>query len=183
MVDLNYLKEIKEKYKNSLEKAKNIGYINKDFEKINLSNDNKIAEIRGNILNKMIGLEHSLCVFLSMYFSEKKSKEFYEHILSKDFFTMAQKIKLFNKIKYHEKPEFKDSYKDLGKILMKLSEWRNFIAHGTKFSIIHPKVGYPHSNKVVVLDNEFIKKFSQYFDIAIFCILDLQDKIRKERKG
>jgi len=181
MVDLDYIKTIKEKYEKSNQWAKDKGYTNDEHENKQKENDKKLAEIRGVVLNRIVEIEHTLSIFLTEYFSKDIRPDLYEHIFSKEFFTFGDKIKVFKNIGYHKKEEFGEKYNGLTGILMELNEFRNLIAHGVKFHYTRAEIGYPYSGKGKLLDEQSRKEFFKNFEIALFCLFDLQDKLMNEK--
>lgn len=173
---------IKKELNEATEYVKRIGYTNDEHLRKIEDNSGEVAKIRGGIINTMVDFEHFLCIFLSRYFCDMdKSIEFYEHILSQDFFTMKQKIELFRKIGYHKQEKYKGKYDGLSGIMFKLNELRNLVAHGTRYHFTKPKLGYPYSGKAIDFDSSLAKKFRNAFDQAHYSLYLLNEDLEKEK--
>lgn len=149
--------------------------------------------LRSRILNYAILVEIELENFIKNYFinKEDKKEEFGDLVLSKEFFTFEQKIRIFQKI--IKKGVFKIT-NDLGdkyvggenkliKDIEYIQEVRNAVAH------IHPfrdqKTGeitikYKHKKKEkeIIFNDIFDKQFFYLFD-NVFMILRYKLKERK----
>lgn len=123
----------------------------------------EVAAIRGGVLSSMIDFENLLCTFLSSYFCEEKDTEFCEKVLSQDFFTTYQKIKLFQRIGYHKKEKYKGKYNGLSGTMLKLNELRNLVAHGIQFGFLEPKLGFPFSGESTHFNNDLAQRFKNAF--------------------
>lgn len=177
------IKSMKNRFDESTEFCKKAGYTNDEHQKKIKENSDKVASIRGGIINSMVDFEHFLCLFLSSYFCGEtmKETEFYEKILSKDFFTTYQKIKLFERIAYHKQKKYKGKYNGLSGIMFKLNNLRNLVAHGTHFHFTKPELGFPYSGKATCFDNELAKRFKHGFDQAYFSLYLLNEDLHKEK--
>ncbi len=144
-------------------------------------NDRKIAEIRGLLLNRTAELEHQLNLFLSFYFThdEKRSMELYDRILSKEFFTLHQRIVLFGDLAYHKQDRFKGKYDGLTAMLHKVKDFRNLIAHGHKASSTELRIRTLTMKEPVLLDDKFIASFKEAFEASFFSLVELNGDIRK----
>jgi hypothetical protein len=145
-------------------------------------NDRKIAEIRGLLLNRTAELEHQLNLFLSFYFTrdEKRAMEFYDEVLSKEFFTLHQKIALFGELAYHKQERFGGKFDGLTAALHKVKEFRNLIAHGHKASATELRIRTLTMKEPVLLDDKFIASFKEAFEASFFSLVELNGDIRKE---
>ncbi len=176
------VKDLKKKFNNSTEYCKKAGYTNEEHQKKQKQNSDKVASIRGGIINSMVDFEHFLCIFLSSYFCEHwKDTEFYEHILAQDFFTAHQKIKLFRRIGYYKQEKYKGKYKGLSGIMSKLNELRNLVAHGTPFHFTKPELGFPYSGKAIHFDDALAKKFRTAFEQVYFSLYLLNEDLQEEK--
>lgn len=162
---------------NALEK----GVVDKGALLAQKENDRKIAEIRGLLLNRSAELEHQLNLFLAFYFTreERLAAEFYDELLSKEFFSLHQKITVFGELAYHKQERFKGRYVGLTRRLLKVKELRNLMAHGYKASGSEPKVSTFTRKEPVALDDRFIASFKEAFEASFFSLVELNEDIRK----
>lgn len=176
------IKELKEKFDHATEHCKKAGYTSDEHMQKITNNSEKVASIRGGIINTMVDFEHFLCLFLSKYFSsDMKETEFYENILAQDFFTTFQKIKLFERIGYHKQEKYKGKYNGLTGIMIKLNELRNLVAHGTHFHFTRPELGMPYSGKATSFDDKLAKRFRAAFEQAYYSLYLLDEDLQEER--
>jgi hypothetical protein len=147
-------------------------------------NDRRIAEIRGLLLNRSAELEHQLNLFLAFYFTkdEKLAMEFYDQLLSKEFFTLHAKITLFGELEYHKQERFEGRYEGLTRRLLRVKELRNLMAHGFKANRLEPKVSTFTRKEPVALDDGFIAGFKEAFEASFFSLVELNEDIRKKGK-
>lgn len=159
----------------------------------------KAKEVQSRVLNYAILTELRLQDFIRDYFIDKKKKKekFEELIVSKEFFTFAQKIRIFEKIieEYANlkiavipKGEYKlgDYKKELMKKIKLIQEIRNQIAHKHPFrdkdtDEITIKYKFDGKSKEIVLNDSFVTKlFKDYMEV-FFVLRDLSKKIFKKR--
>ena len=176
------IKNLKKKFDDATKYCKKAGYTNDEHMKKISNNSEKIASIRGGIINSMVDFEHFLCLFLSSYFSkDMKETEFYEYILAQDFFTTYQKIKLFQRIGYHKQDKYKRKYDGLSGIMIKLNALRNLVAHGTHFHFTRPELGFPYSGKSTQFDGNLAKRFRSAFEQAYYSLYSLNEDLQEKR--
>jgi len=172
---------LKKKFNESTEYCKKAGYTSDEHMKKVECNSKKVASIRGEIINSMVDFEHFLCIFLSSYFcNNMKITEFYEYILAQDFFTTVQKIKLFQRMGYHEQERYNGKYNGLSRIMIKLNELRNLVAHGTLFHFTKPELGFPCSGKSTHFDKDLAKKFRIAFEQVYYSLYLLNEDLNEE---
>jgi hypothetical protein len=173
---------IKDRFARSRDTAIQSGAIDEKTLLAQKENDRKIAEIRGLLLNRTAELEHQLNLFLSFYFTrdDKRSMEFYDEILSKEFFTLHQKIAIFQELGFHKQERFEGRFDGLSAKLHKVKELRNLIAHGHKASATEPKVRTLTMKEPVALDEKFIAAFKDAFESSFFSLVELNEEIRKK---
>lgn len=173
---------LKKRFEEATEYCKKAGYTNDEHQKMLKNNSEKVASIRGGIINSMVDFENFLCIFLSSYFCEHwKDTEFYEHILSQDFFTTYQKIKLFERIEYHKQKKYRKKYDGLSGIMFKLNELRNLVAHGTHFNYARPELGFPYSGKSTHFDDNLARRFRNAFEQAYHSLYLLNEDLNEEK--
>jgi len=173
---------LRKKFQDAVDWGKKAGYTNDKHQKELKDNSEKVASIRGGIINSMVDFEHFLCIFLSSYFCENwKETEFYENILAQDFFTTYQKIKLFQRVGYHKQKKYKGKYNGLSGIMLKLNELRNLVAHGTPLHFTKPELGFPYSGKATHFDDNLAKRFGNAFEQAYYCLSLLDEDLKEEK--
>ena len=148
-------------------------------------------EVRSRILNYSILTEIELENFIECYFidNEEKKGKFKEFILSEEFFTFEEKIKIFGKIikeksfkivdEFHKEYDLKDKEELIRKIRY-IQEIRNAIAHNHPFrnektNEITLKYKHEKKNKEITLNNDFNKEFFNLYH-KIFLLLHFKLK-------
>jgi hypothetical protein len=192
MVDLDYIKKVKQEYQKATEQAKQKGFVNDELVEKQTKNKEVLAQRRGVILDEMSQVEHLLNIFLATYFTHRDYtnfeqiltsnesqvwSQFYELVLGQDFFTFHQKVKLFGKLKYHKDEKFGGVFDGLTGNLHELKDMRNIVAHGFKSHGTKPEVKFLGSHKVETIDDEFMKEFNKKFEIAFLCVTKLIDSL------
>jgi len=140
-------------------------------------NSEKAHGVRSRILNYAILTEIKLEEIIRDYFinNEDKKTIFEELILSKEFFTFEQKIRIFEKIigeytdlkievMFEVEYSLKDNKKELMKKIKYIQEVRNAIAHKHPFRIkdtddISIKYNFGGKAKEIILSESFNKEF------------------------
>lgn len=90
--------------------------------------ENKLKDIRGEVVNDCIEIENLLTIKLTDYFIKKNSHQktaFYWHILNTGKYHFGDKIKLFNDIPYFKGGGYKEVKASLGHV----QHLRNQLAH------------------------------------------------------
>jgi F0F1-type ATP synthase delta subunit len=171
---------IKERFAKAREQAIGSGAIDQKTLHEQKENDRKIGEIRGLLLNRTAELEHQVNLFLAYYFTrdEKRAMEFYDQVLSKEFFTLHQKIALLGELGYHKQERFKGRFDGLTGRLHRVKDIRNLIAHGHKASASEPKVRMLTMKEPVALDDKFLSDFKEAFESSFFSLVELNADIR-----
>jgi len=174
---------IKGKFALERKRALESGAVKSSVLEAQKENDRKIAEIRGLILNRTAELEHQLNLFISHYFTrdENAAMEFYDRLLTKEFFTFHQKIVLFGDIGYHNGKGFDGRFEGLTGELHKVKEIRNLLAHGHKASADTPMIRTLTQKAPVRLDARFMSEFKAAFETAFFSLVELNNQLRKAR--
>jgi hypothetical protein len=173
---------IKERFAHAREGALGAGIVDEKALQAQKENDRRIAEVRGLLLNRTAELEHQLNLFLSFYFTrdERLATGFYGQLLTKEFFTLHQKIALFGELGYHRHARFGSRFDGLTARLHKVKELRNIVAHGYKASAAEPMVRTPAMKGPVALDDAFIAAFKEAFEASFFSLVELNAGMRKD---
>jgi len=179
------VEKIKGKYALARKKAIESGAVNERMLKAQKENDLRIAEVRGLILNRTAELEHQLNHFIAWYFTynERRAVSLYDALLTKEFFTLHQKIVLFGEIGYHKRKDFGGRFDGLSAQLHKVKEMRNLLAHGHKASATEPLIRMLSQNEPTRLDDQFMAQFKLSFEAAFFSLVELNEHIRSIDKG
>jgi hypothetical protein len=180
--------DLKAKFNHATEYCIKAGYTDEEHQKKLKENSDRVASIRGGIINSMVDFEHFLSLFLGIYFSGmEKCTDFCEYILTQDFFTTYQKIKLFQRIGYHKQKKYKGKYDGLSGIMFKLNKLRNLVAHGTFFHFTKPELGFSYSGKSTHFDGDLAKKFKDAYEQVYYSLYmldqDLKNEIFKKEYG
>ena len=178
------ISDAKDKLKKSREWALEKGIIDKKLLEKQRENDRKIAEIRGHILNRVVELEDQLNTFISVYFTgnTERTRDFYDLILSEEFFTFHQKIKLFDRIAYHKQESFAGKYDGLAAYLHKVKEIRNLVAHGHRIDPLQPRIRMLSKKKPTTIDQNFLEEFKKSFETSLFSLVELNRELIAEKK-
>lgn len=145
-------------------------------------NDENLAKIRGEILNKSLEVEELLITFLADYFCGRELDQyqsFRKNVLSMEYFTLYQKIVLFERVGYHKDKIFSNRYVGLNKKLLQIMEMRNTVAHGHKVHFTEPRVKVT-KEKFFQLDENFQKEFQKNYDICVIALSELNSYQRKK---
>ena len=137
----------------------------KTQQKLWMKNLNLNRKGRGYIIDRVIQMELMLDDMLANHFCEKKEEylSFKELIISKEFFTLHQKIKLFRDLGLHKQDKFKKQFVGLSGRLMEANEIRNKVAH-VSIDLENPKINIKLNNKsqAVYLDDNFLNEFEDF---------------------
>ena len=93
---------------------------------------------------------------------------------------MSQKIKLFQRIGYHDQERYHGKYEQMSKIMTRLNEIRNLVAHGTNFNYVRPEIGFPYSGKSTHFDDNLAKMFGEAFEQVWFSLYLLEKDLLEE---
>lgn len=179
------IKDIRDKnrkrYHQVMERAMKDGTIDEELNERQRINDESIAKARGNILNRMIEIEHELNIYLqcSLFgFMNGKGHIFSDEILDKEWFTMSKKIQLFKKVAYHLEEQFNNRYVGADDLLSSLNKRRNLVAHGIKVHFTNPELALIGKGNVEKLDKEFMDKFDEDCELMFYILIELIDSIK-----
>jgi hypothetical protein len=89
-------------------------------------------EMRGRFLNRIAVIERDIALLLTEYFCtscKDKRKIFFDHIVSKGFFSLRKKKEVLYRIVKNDYPRYWDKKKEYLKDFDEIADFRNKLAH------------------------------------------------------
>ncbi len=123
--------------------------------------DNAIKKARSNTLDWLASIDLILNAIISEYFIEDgRKKEFFEtEILTRDFFTTFQKIRILSDMETSGGTPLKKRYRRLMRQLFDLNSYRNVLVHGIPLSLDKPQVWIHRGRlKPIVINRKLMHK-------------------------
>lgn len=142
--------------------------------KLVLKENDKIIELRGQIISGTLFIEHELNEIILKYFFEKQEEKkscFQELVLEKEFFTLMQKWRILRELLNRNVvtiPGEKDK-KEVLRLIHEVIEIRDRFAHGAiSFEFTTPVIEYLKNGekKKDILNKKYFYKISKIFNQA-----------------
>lgn len=136
-----------------------------------------MKKFRGEVIEKSLQLDHILDDIISNYFSKeskKKNDQFRSLLLDSRYTTSFRKIKIFQELKLHKDPIFKNRFDGLSGRLICFNEARDDFAHLTRETYHHQfTVRWKGKKENKDLDDAFKKEIEDEFQYLITSLFEI----------